>query len=197
MAISPDLSSPRPPAFDPTSSVVFELAEGRVRRAQGQPVVLVAATVLAELCASLNAEQRLQLGQGLGATAAASLQAGGLNWTLPQLVEQLGGEISLSGLGAFSMERWGAALVVRIESCPLQGQGPVVMGAYIESALKALVGRDVNAVTIETSEAGFRLLLCGAPAAIKVQQWLAAGQSFGDVLASLQSTSASFSQGAN
>lgn len=193
MAISPNLSSSPPEAFNPASAVVFDLAEGRVRRAKGQPVVLLAAPVLVQLCSSLDAEQQLKLGNAMGAAAGASVQANH-NWTLPQVVEQLGGEISLAGLGSLAMERWGAALVVQVQGCPLGAAGPTVMGGYVEGALQALVGRTVNAVAIETTETSFRLLLCGQAAASRVKQWISSGRSFGDALASLQSPAA---QGAN
>lgn len=192
MAISPNPASPLSNSFDPTSAVVFELGEGRVRRAEGQPVVLLPAAVLAELCSSLNEAQLAKLGAAMGTAAGSSFGAAGSGWTLPQIVEQLGGEISLAGLGSFSIERWGSALVVQVQGCPLQASGPAVMAAYVRGALHALVGTEVTAVPVETSQFAFRILLCGAAAASRVTQWLAAGKSFGDALASLQS-----SQGAN
>lgn len=177
------------PAFDPAAAVLFDLEQGRVRRAEGEPVVVLTASVLSQLCATLEESQLRQLGGALGAQAGTVLQQRfgvGSSLTLPQLVESLGGEMSLAGLGSLSIERWGDALVVVLTECPLAASAPAVMGAYVEGALQALVERQVNAVLLESTENTFRLLLCGLGAAGKVKQWLADGRSFGDALASLQ-----------
>jgi hypothetical protein len=107
-----------------------------------------------------------------------------LSPTLEVMVDHLGGEMSLAGLGSLVMERWGQALVVRIESCPL-AQGQELMSAYIEAALQAAVGREVTAVLLERGPSSIRLLLCSKAASTKVKGWLAGGTSWGDALAAL------------
>src|SRR5262249_41242078 len=64
--------------------------------------------------------------QGSGARAA----------SLETMADHLGAELSLAGLGSLGLERWGRALVVVIDFCPLEGAGD----RLLESALSEAVG---------------------------------------------------------
>ncbi len=154
----------------------------------GGALLVVPADALAQLCTHLDAAAvRLfgaALGKGAGARIRARLALGSAP-SLEEMVDQLGGELSLGGLGSLAVERWGQALVVRIEGYPLAGQGPDLMSGYIEAALQAAVGREVIALVLERSTPSVRLLLCGKAASARVKGWLAAGGSWGDALAAL------------
>lgn len=188
--------------FDPTRAVVFDLARGQVALevGNGQPLVgllLVPTEVMATACGQLDATVVRQLGSALGKAAgtrararlaqASSSSDSRLDASLEAVVEQLGGELSLGGFGALGIERWGQALVVRVEGYPLAGQGQELLAGYIESALLVLTEREVTAFPLERTAQSLRLLLCSRQAAAKVKGWLLGGSSWGDALASLQS----------
>jgi hypothetical protein len=175
-------------SFDPTRAVIFDLPRGHVTLGGQSPALLLGADALAQLCNGLDAAAvrrfGAQLGKAAGARIRARLGAAG-SATLESMVDQLGGEVSLAGFGALSIERWGQALVVRIEGCPLGSKAPELLGAYVEAALAVAVEREVNAVPLEKDPVSFRLLLCGQAGSARVQGWLSAGGSWGDALAAL------------
>lgn len=179
------------PSFDPTRAVVFDLNRGRVTL-EGSGAVLLSADALAQLCADLDPSAVRQLGMLLGKQAGGRIRAriGSSSPTLEAMVDQLGGEVSLGGLGSLSVERWGQALVVRVESCPLGARAGELMGAFVETALHVVFRRDAKAIVVERNADAFRLLLCSEAAASKVSNWLGRGSSFGDALAALHQQSA-------
>jgi hypothetical protein len=175
-------------SFDPTMAVVFDLAQGQVNLADGGAMLMVPADALAQVCGSLEAGAVRRFGEVMGKQAGerVSTRLGvGAIPTLEVMVNQLGGELSLAGLGALSIERWGDALVVQIEGCPLGSAAHSLMSAYVEGAVLGATGRAARAVPLERSSSSFRLLLCGDEAASRVQGWLAAGRTWGDALAAL------------
>ena len=101
------------------------------------------------------------------------------------MVEQLAGELSLGGFGALAIERWGQALVTKIEGYPLAAHGQELLGGFLEGALLAAVEREVVAMPLERSAQSLRLLLCSRAASARVKTWLGAGGSWGDALAAL------------
>jgi hypothetical protein len=175
--------------FDPTRAVVFDLARGQVALESGGALLLVPAEVMASACAQLDSTVVRQLGTALGKPAGARVRtrlAQAAAASLEQIVEQLGGELSLGGFGSLSVERWGQALVVRIEGYPLAGHGQELLGGYVEGALSASVEREVTALPLERTPQSLRLLLCNKAAGAKVKGWLLSGSSWGDALAALQ-----------
>jgi hypothetical protein len=177
-------------SFDPTAAVVFDLDGGRVSLLRGSAQVMLPAAVLSDLCAGLDASSVRRFGSQLGAQAGARIadRLGVERPSMQAMVDQIGGELSLSGLGSFSIERWGKALVARVQGCPLgQGSG-AVLSAYLERALLAALGRDLSALLIEESEEHIRVFLCSSAAARRVQAWLAEGKSWGDALVLLHTS---------
>jgi hypothetical protein len=176
-------------SFDPTRAVVFDLARGQVALEGGGSLLLVPTDVMATACSQLDATVVRQLGTALGKQAGvrARPRLAPANATLESIVEQLGGELSLGGFGSLSIERWGQALVVRIQGYPLAGQGQELLAGFIEGALLVLTEREVTAFPLERTPQSLRLLLCNRQAATKVKGWLLSGSSWGDALATLQS----------
>jgi hypothetical protein len=174
--------------FDPTRAVVFDLNRGRVTLDQGDSVLVIPAEALAQVCSKLEPSAVRQFGVALGKHAGARVRGRVGAQAAPSLetmVNQLGGELSLSGLGSLSIELWGQALVVRVDGCPLGLPGQDLMSAYIESALLAIVGREVIALVLERAAQSSRLLLCSPAASARVKGWLSAGGSWGDALVAL------------
>jgi hypothetical protein len=178
-------------SFDPTRAVVFDLNRGQVALSGGGSVLLVPTQAITELCGELEPASVRQLGVSFGKQAGARVRARLGASAVPSLeviVDQLGGELALAGLGSLAIERWGQALVVRIENCPLGPQGQELMSAYIESALYAVVAREVIALGLERKSQSFRLLLCGKAASVRVKGFLSSGGSWGDALVALHQT---------
>lgn len=177
--------------FDPSEAVVFDLNRGQVTLEGGGQVLLLGADVVAAACAQLDANVVRQLGIALGKQAGTRVRARLAALGAPSLevmVEQLAGEVSLRGLGALTIERWGQALVVRIEGQPLGAQGQELIGGFIEGALLASVDREVTTMPLERNAQSLRLLLCSKAASARVKTWLLAGGSWGDALTALHQT---------
>jgi hypothetical protein len=175
-------------SFDPTTAVRFDLDRGQVSLAGGGPQLLVPADALAQVCSSLEAGTARHFGEVLGKQCGERVRqrlGAATIATLEDMVEQVGGELALGGLGSLSIERWGQALVVRIEGCPLAGQAHELMSAYVETAIRACTGREPTALPLERGHQSFRLLLCHEAVAGRVKAWLSAGRTWGDALAAL------------
>ena len=175
-------------SFDPTRAVVFDLNRGQVSLEGAGQQLLFPADLLAVVCGQLEAGVVRQLGVSLGRQAGARMRAriaqiGAVSLEL--MVEQLAGELALGGFGALVIERWGQALVARIEGYPLAGHGQELMGGYIEGALYVAVERELTALPLERTAHSLRLLLCNKAASSRVKGWLLAGGSWGDALAAL------------
>jgi hypothetical protein len=145
--------------------------------------------LMAAACRQLDATIVRQLGAALGKRAGGRARArvASAGATLEAIVEQLGGELSLGGFGALNIERWGQALVARIDGYPLAAQGQELLAGFVEAALLLLTDREVTAFPLERTPQSLRLLLCSRQAAAKVKGWLLSGSSWGDALATLQS----------
>lgn len=174
--------------FDPSEAVVFDLNRGQVTLEGGGPLLLLPTEAVAAVCAQLDAGVVRQLGGALGKRAGARVRARLANAGAPSIevmVEQLAGELSLAGFGALALERWGQALVARIEGYPLAGHGQELLGGFLEGALLAAVDRELVATPLERNSQSLRLLLCNKAASARVKTWLTAGGSWGDALAAL------------
>lgn len=176
--------------FDPTRAVLFDLDRGQVTF-DGTSAVLVTAEALARACGHLDAAALRQFGAELGRHAGERIngRVGASSTTLEVMVDQLGGELSLGGLGSLVIERWGQAMVVQVSNSPLGRAAPDVMSGYIEAALQAAVGREVQTVVLERGSQSFRLLLCNKAASARVKGWLSSGGSWGDALVALHENS--------
>src|SRR4051812_39599835 len=106
--------------FDATKRVTFDLAEGRVtlgeRDGAAAPAVLVPAEALARACRAGGPPVSAALGAAIGEPIGERIasRAGGTDALraepLEAIVDHLGGEFALAGLGALAAERWGRAL---------------------------------------------------------------------------------------
>jgi hypothetical protein len=174
--------------FDPTGAVVFDLDRGQVTLEGGGALLLMPAEVMATICGQLDAGVIRQLGVALGRQAGARVRARLAQVVAPSvelMVDQLGGELALAGFGTLGIERWGQALVVRLEGYPLGSHAQELLGGYIEGALAAAVARELTAMPLERTAESLRLLLCNKTASAKVKNWLLAGGTWADALAGL------------
>lgn len=178
--------------FNPSGSVSFDLARGRVD-CDGEHV-LVPADALLDLCKQAGDDALVDFGRRLGTAAgrrvAARLGDGISSATLEEVLDHLGGELALLGLGSLGLERWGRALVLSIEGAPFGQQLDRLLGAVLEGALQRAFGRDCRAAKLVRDDRIVRFLI-GNPSSVgQVSQWLGSGISYGDALTRLQTGAA-------
>lgn len=179
------------PSFDPTKAVTFDLARGLVRLDDDTPRLLVPAGALLALvkAAGPGATESFAkaLGEPLGERVSRRLSGSeALRAASPDVVlDHLGGEFALVGLGTLSIERWGRALLLVVDRSPLaQDNDATLLTHVLEAALHQATGRTVRCVLL-SGGAQARFLIAGDAAAVKARQWLASGTSWGEVLARL------------
>ncbi|MEZ4299179.1 MAG: hypothetical protein R3B70_29790 [Polyangiaceae bacterium] len=194
--------------YRPDNDVTFDLANGLVHLAGAQARVLVPAEALAALCGAAGSEAvgafGAALGQAMGQRVGARLSAasgdasesgaGARAASVETVVDHLGAELSLAGLGSLSIERWGHALVVVVDHCPLGAGGDVLLEAAVGEAVAATAARPVHAVFLARDGVRARLLLTSGPVAERVREWLRGGATWGEALTRLHATPAQGAQ---
>ena len=102
--------------FDPSYALEFDFSRGQVRMANAGERVLVPSDALLALCHGTNEDEVVRdFGRRLGTEAGRVMNDRlGQAWqaSLETVVEHLGGELALMGLGSLGLERWGHALVL-------------------------------------------------------------------------------------
>ena len=176
--------------FNPSGSVSFDLARGRVDC--GGEHVLVPADALIDLCRHAGDDAVTDFGRRLGTAAgrrvAERLGDGASSATLEEVLDHLGGELALLGLGSLGLERWGRALVLSVDGAPFGQQLDRLLGATLEGALQRAFGRDCHATKLVRDDRRVRFLIGNANLAGKVSEWLGSGLSYGEALTRLQTT---------
>jgi hypothetical protein len=174
------------PRFDPSNAVKFDLGRGQVDL-DGAPRMLVPVDALLALCKGAGPEALRDFGRTLGTEVGRRVrerikvdQA-----SLESVVEHLGGDLALSGLGSLAIERWGRALVMTVSDSPLGADGDGLIASVLEGALQRGMGRDARVVKLERKNGLVRLLVTAPKTAEKVQSLLASGLPWGDLLAKL------------
>ncbi len=174
------------PRFDPSHSVEFNLARGLVKLEGGGPRLLLPADAIAALIQAADSDSRKdfanRLGSEAGRRAGERLKDGA---SLEDVVDHLGGELALMGLGSFGIERWGRALVVTFSHAPFGPDGDELLAAVVEGALQRAFGRDVGVVPIQRNHPDLRLLVVGKGTVERVRGWIGGGASYTDVIARL------------
>jgi hypothetical protein len=179
-----------PSPFDPTKAVTFDLTRGLVRLDDDSARILVPASALLSLVKAAGPQAATAfaqaLGQPLGARVAARLAGvDSLRASAPEtVIDHLGGEMALVGLGSLALERWGRALLLVVDRSPLAQDDFSLLGAVLEGALQGATGRPVHCVLLNGG-AQCRFLVTSEAAAIKAREWLQGGVSWGEVLARL------------
>jgi hypothetical protein len=171
------------PRFDPTHSLEFNFDRGTVKLGGQSERVLVPADVLASLLKGADAGTRKDFANRLG-TEAGRRVGERIDGTasIPAVVEHLGGELALMGLGSLGFERWGRALVVTVVGSPLRAEGDELLAGIIEGALQRAFGRSSSVLPLERDDSLVRLLVVSKATAERVRGWLDSGISFGDAL---------------
>jgi hypothetical protein len=172
--------------FDPTHSLEFNFDRGTVKLGGESHRLLVPADVLASLFKGADPEAQKDFAYRLGTEAGRRIseRLDG-SASVADLVEHLGGELALMGLGSLGLERWGRALVITVVGSPLRAEGDELLAGIVEGALQRAFGRSSTVLPIQRDDALVRLLVVSKNTAERVRGWLGSGVSFGDALARL------------
>ncbi len=176
--------------FDPSKAVTFDLTHGLVHLEGAPSRVLVPAEALLALAAAAGAEATATfartLGEPLGRRVAARLsEQSVIGAPVEVVVEHLGGEMALAGLGSLGLERWGRAAVLVVDQSPLGGAGDVLLEGVLAGAVGAAAARTVHVLRLGRDGVRARFLLGGEPGVARVRGWLAEGVPWGDALVRL------------
>jgi hypothetical protein len=162
--------------------------------------VLVPAEALVALAEAAGAQAVASFGQALGEAMGrrVSVRLGAGRQGVEQrqqavrsapferVVDHLAGEVALAGLGALGAERWGRALVLLLEHCPLSAGGENLLEHVLAAAITAATGTKASLVVLDREEARLRLLLVGAEVGPAVRARLERGEGWATLLATIQ-----------
>jgi hypothetical protein len=175
-------------AFDPQNAFRFELGRGHITANGSGPRVLIPVDALSHLLAALSPEALKDFGHLVGnelGRRVAERLGNALEAPTDRLVDHLGGEWALMGLGSFGLELWGKAMVFTVALSPFGSQGDAFLSAVLEGTIGRALGRRVVVLPISHNADPLRLLITGVHGASQVKGWLEAGKSYGDVLSEL------------
>lgn len=177
--------------FDPSKAVTFDLAHGLVHLEGAPARLLVPADALGALAGAAGPEAASAFGRTLGeamgrrvASRLATAEGVGAA-AIDVVVDHLGGELALSGLGSLGLERWGRALVLVVDQSPLGAVGDALLEAALAGAVEAAAGKSVRTVLLGREGVRARFLVGGEAGAAKMKAWLAEGLAWGDALVRL------------
>lgn len=164
------------------------IARGHVGVVDGPERVLVPVDTLLSLVArggdDALREVATALGRPIGAHVAARLPGIG-EASLEAVVEHLGGELAVVGLGALGAERWGTALALVVDHALAGDTAEALTGAVLETALQTATGRDARCVRVSREGDRVRWLIVGPVAAERVAAWQRAGAAWGEIVVRL------------
>jgi hypothetical protein len=179
------------PRFDPSKAVTFDLTHGLVHLEGAPPRLLVPADAILRLARAAGPAAAAAFGrssgEAMGARVRSRLAAG--EASIEAVVEHLGGELALAGLGSLSVERWGRALVMVIDQSPLGAEGDALIEAALAAAVAGTAGKSARAILLGREGVRARFLIGGHAGVEKVRAWLAEGLSWGDALVRLHAPS--------
>jgi len=173
-------------SFDPTGAVRFDLRSGSASDSRGERLVLVPSAALDLLSSEALAKIGEHLGRECGASVAARLggESGVRASDVETVISHLAGELAIAGIGAVHVERWGRALLVVVSNASVNDDAFV--GAVLAAAMSAASGRGVAAAALGRNAGEARYFLGSAATAERVRGLVGQGQSYAEVVASLQ-----------
>jgi len=178
--------------FDPTAAVRFDLARGQIALPDSGQRVLIPADALLTLCSAAEPEARQDFARRLGTEVGRRVaeRLGGAELASAEaVVEHLGGDLALMGLGSLELERWGRALVLAFVGSPFGAAGDDLLAAALEGAIQRAFGRDVGVAKLVRDDARARFLVTSRAGAARVRSSLDSGRPWGEVLAELATNS--------
>ena len=176
--------------FDPSKAVTFDLAHGLVHLDGAPSRLLVPAEALVALTSAAGPEASAAfgaaIGEAMGRRVASRLGEGGVVAApIAVVVDHLGGELALAGLGSLGLERWGRALVLVVDQSPLGEGGDRLLEAALASAIAAAAGLAAGVLLLARDGVRARFLVGGDAAIEKTRRWIDEGVAWGDAIVRL------------
>ena len=181
--------------FDPSKAVTFDLARGLVQQEGAPSGLIVPAEALAALAHAAGPEASSAFGRSVGEAIGRrvvsrlaktdGVRAAGVS----AVVEHLGGELAMTGLGSLGLERWGRAVVLVIDQSPLGAAGDALLESVLAGALAVVAGEQSSLTVLEREGGRVRFLVTSRAGIDKVRAWLDEGVSWGDALVRLHAPS--------
>ena len=103
------------------------------------------------------------------------------------VVEHLGADLALMGLGSLELERWGRALVLSFRGSPFGARGDDLLAAALEGAIQRAFARDVGVARLARDDDRVRLLVTSRAGAARGKKSIESGRAWGEVIAELDS----------
>lgn len=182
-------------SFDAERSIRFDLNRGHVALLDGDRQILVPAAALAELLGEQALARRLghTLGAGLMARVALRLRDASQSSvgevlraaSLEAIVELLGGELAVLGLGSLYLERWGRALCFVLDPCTLDSRADEMLCGVVEGACNLVASGPVSALVVSRIADMARILVAKPATIAEVKLQVENGSSFVEILTML------------
>ncbi|MCH2108370.1 MAG: hypothetical protein MK135_03510 [Polyangiaceae bacterium] len=174
------------PRFDPTRAIIYDFARGQLKDDEERPRLNLPCDLLLRLCHDAGEEAAVnfasELGTEMGRRILDKMGPDAEAASLEQWVEHLGGQLALLGLGNLALERWGKALVLRVQEHP---PGAAGLAAHVlMSALQRGLSRDVGFVPF-AEETATAFLVLSPDSAEKAQEWALEGSTMSQVIENL------------
>ncbi len=180
--------------FDPTHAVAFDLARGLVHVDGAPGYAVVPGDALSALWASAPEAARTAFASAVGHEIGrrTALRMGGAQAVRASaaetVLEHVGGEIALAGLGATSFERWGHALVFVLAGSPLGGGADGLLETILATAIGTATGAPVRAACLGREGVTARFLLSGEAGVSRVREMIARGAGWREAVVALHAS---------
>ncbi|MGF1469716.1 MAG: hypothetical protein ACFCGT_26630 [Sandaracinaceae bacterium] len=177
--------------FDPTGFFRFDLRRGAVHARGGDRVIVLSEGVLAPLVTVAVNNNDLtslrHLGLQLGRLAATAVEGSVQDRPAEEVFGLAGSILSVFGWGRLEIERWGLALVARLEEMPTLDADQLAAAALLGGVLSLLADREVACVPVEREGA---FLIVDPTVADLVWKWSRSGSSVHDMVQRLEPSGA-------
>jgi hypothetical protein len=179
------------PAFDPARSISFDLGRGEVRLTSGEQHILLSPSVVSTLLERSPFAREIGRSSGEAIAERARNRARSADETLrgvhlAKVVDLVGGELALLGIGNLRIERWGKALLFVLDPCPLDARADSFLAGLIEGAVYVAGGREVGAVVVDRGEDLVRLFVGTKATVTAAEAMRNEGALFTEVVSRLQ-----------
>jgi hypothetical protein len=172
------------PVFDPAGYYEFDLDQGSVHTRDGTRVLMVSDNAMARLVSSLvesDVGAVRKFGKELGLEAARSLGEVPDNAPPERAFGHVSSILSLFGWGRLEMERWGDALVARVQDAPELDARRWGLSSLLGGVLSGLTDREVACVPVP----GPRYVVVAPDVAKTVLEWVEDGADLATVITRL------------
>ncbi len=167
----------QPSPFDPGGFFEFDLPQGEVRARGGQRMLLLSDTVLAPLVSTAVQQGDLtavrRLGRWMGDEVARALGGAAADASPEAVLGHAAAMISMCGWGRLHLERWGDALLARLEGLPALDDDQLAVAALLGGLFSSLSKREVACVPVDSTG---KFLLVDPEVAEDVWNWARDGE---------------------